>query len=227
VRAHLSWLLVDCIRCAKEVLDIFCNQTLPHGGPSSLPHIYEYDYIYHCFLAGLRWSERSSYCQYIPDPELQPPYDPRTTYKDYNCLLPIEHVYGVLIVQWVVYFLLSIYLSNVLKNEVGTRRSVWYPLTLSYWVPRPAAKAAALQAVLAETKEHETAAGRGDGAGVSGRSGLGLGRRSPGRGRGPGVEPLEEDVNAEEHKMREWRLQQTGKVAGCLCGCVRDQRGGH
>ena len=112
--------------------------------------------------------------------------------------------------QWVAYFLLAIYLSNVLKNEVGTRRSVWYPLMLSYWVPRPAAKAAALQAVLAETQQAAAGSGGGGGGRSRGRGVVGRGRV----GRGPGEEALEEDVGMEEEKMREWLMQQTGRWRG-------------
>lgn len=36
-------------------------------------------------------------------------------------------------VQWLVYFLLAIYLDNVLANESGVRQRPWYFLLPSYW----------------------------------------------------------------------------------------------
>ena len=63
-----------------------------------------------------------SYCQYIPEAADQPPYDPSKTYRNYNCVFPMDQVYGALVIQWICYGVAAIYLNNVLANEVGSKR---------------------------------------------------------------------------------------------------------
>jgi hypothetical protein len=53
-----------------------------------------------CHLAaGLRWSQRESYCQYIPDSAQWPAVDPTQQYVDFTCVFPISQCYITLIVQ--------------------------------------------------------------------------------------------------------------------------------
>lgn len=41
---------------------------------------------------GLRWSQRYSYCRYVPVAEDQEPYDTRSEFRDYACIYPIGQV---------------------------------------------------------------------------------------------------------------------------------------
>jgi hypothetical protein len=68
-------------------------------------------------------------------------------------------VYLTLLLQWAGYWLLAVYLSNVLPNEVGARRPWDYYLRPSYWRPRPTDTTDALQQLLAD----EAAVRRGGG----------------------------------------------------------------
>lgn len=49
--------------------------------------------------AGLRWSQRESYCQYIPDSSQWPAVDPTQQYVDFTCVFPISQCYITLILQ--------------------------------------------------------------------------------------------------------------------------------
>jgi hypothetical protein len=51
-----------------------------------------------------------SYCQDLTDSQaLAQPYNP-DVYKDYKCVLPIGTTFLILLLQWIVYFILAIYL---------------------------------------------------------------------------------------------------------------------
>lgn len=84
---------------------------------------------------GIRWSERSSYCQNIPNTEDQPNYDPKTTYINFKCVMPLALTYWVYVALWLGYFVLAIYVDNVLPNEFGVRKPFYYFLMPSYWFP--------------------------------------------------------------------------------------------
>lgn len=51
-----------------------------------------------CFV-GLRWSQRTSYCQYIPDVTERPPVDPTSFFINYDCIYPLSQIYLTLILQ--------------------------------------------------------------------------------------------------------------------------------
>lgn len=51
------------------------------------------------FCTGLRWSERHSYCRYIPDSSQWPPVDPTQQFVDFTCIFPISQCYLTLILQ--------------------------------------------------------------------------------------------------------------------------------
>lgn len=40
---------------------------------------------------------------------------------------------SLLLLQWLLYFVLAVYLDNVLANESGVRQRPWYLLLPSYW----------------------------------------------------------------------------------------------
>jgi len=84
-------------------------------------------------LAGLRWSQRDSYCQYIPDISQWPQQDSTTTYVNYGCIYPLSQVYATLIVQAVGWLLLAVYLDNVYPGWV-LWEATW-PATASAVVP--------------------------------------------------------------------------------------------
>ena len=76
--------------------------------------------------SGLRWSERSSYCQNIPNVNDQPQYDPRQQYINFQCVMPLSLVYCVFVALWGGYLLLAIYIDNILPNEYGVSRCAWF-----------------------------------------------------------------------------------------------------
>ncbi|KAI8472689.1 MAG: hypothetical protein J3K34DRAFT_204610 [Monoraphidium minutum] len=137
---------------------------------------------------GLRWGQRYSYCSYVPAQDDQEPYDTKVEYRDYNCVFPIGQAYTTMLLQWLLYLLAAVYLNNVLPNELGARRPWYYPVLPSYWRPRPAATAAALQ------KAADGAAAR---------------RVEPRVSDGGGE--AEEEVAAEEDRMRALLRERVGK----------------
>lgn len=72
--------------------------------------------------AGIAWSERSSYCQNIPDTTEQPPYNPSEQYVNFDCVVPLNSIYWVYVALWAGYLVLAIYFDNILPNENGVRR---------------------------------------------------------------------------------------------------------
>jgi hypothetical protein len=48
---------------------------------------------------GLRWSERDSYCRYIPDSSQWPAVDPTQQFVDFTCIFPLSQCYLTLILQ--------------------------------------------------------------------------------------------------------------------------------
>lgn len=86
------------------------------------------------FLAGLRFSDRHSYCQYVPDPSKPPTgADMSWLYQDKNCIFSIEQCYWVLLVQTVAWMLAAVYFDNIQPNRHGVRMPWYYPLMPSYW----------------------------------------------------------------------------------------------
>eukprot|EP00775_Hariotina_reticulata_P013231 gene13231-13362_t len=85
---------------------------------------------------GLRWSQRDSYCQYIPDISQWPQQDSTITYVNYDCIYPLSQVFATLILQAVGWLLLAVYLDNVYPGggNNGVARPPWYFLLPSYWL---------------------------------------------------------------------------------------------
>jgi ABC-type multidrug transport system fused ATPase/permease subunit len=84
--------------------------------------------------AGLRWSQRESYCQYIPNAADQPLHDPTKNFVDFTCIFPISQCLITLTIQAVAWMAIAIYLDNVMPNGSGKKRPLWYFLLPSYWV---------------------------------------------------------------------------------------------
>lgn len=84
---------------------------------------------------GISWSRRSEYCQNLDDPlqEDQLYKSNPDAYWDFNCVFPIGTIMGVLALEFVVYTALGIYLDNVLRNENGVKKPLWYLFSPSYW----------------------------------------------------------------------------------------------
>jgi ABC-type multidrug transport system fused ATPase/permease subunit len=83
--------------------------------------------------AGLRWSQRESYCRYIPNTADQPLHDPTKSFIDFTCIFPISQCFITLIIQAVAWMAIAIYLDNVMPNGSGKKRPLWYFLLPSYW----------------------------------------------------------------------------------------------
>lgn len=148
---------------------------------------------------GIRWNERFSYCQNIQSADAQDlyasgsGYNARDTYVNFNCVFPLGEIFKVFIALWLGYLVLAIYLDNVLKNEFGLSRPIFYFLYPSYWFPSTAAPADALSHVLREDDK------------------------------GPNeIMNKDEDVLAEESRMRQLLQHRTGtnNKEGELAGYV-------
>ncbi len=64
------------------------------------------------------------YCQNLGQAQIaQQPASPNA-YKDYQCVLPLNTIFWILLAEWVGYLLLAIYLDNVVPNENGTRQAL-------------------------------------------------------------------------------------------------------
>lgn len=85
--------------------------------------------------AGLRFSERHSYCKYTPDPnKAVSGADMSWLYQDSNCIFSLERCYWALLVQAVGWMLAAVYFDNVQPNRHGVRLPYYYPLMPSYWI---------------------------------------------------------------------------------------------
>jgi hypothetical protein len=92
------------------------------------------DWLHHFTSAGLRWSQRESYCQYIPDAAAQPFHDPTQSFVYFTCIFPISQCLITLVIQAVAWLAVAIYLDNVMPNGSSKKRPLWYFLLPSYWV---------------------------------------------------------------------------------------------
>ncbi len=78
--------------------------------------------------AGIKWSERTQYCQNIESVDAQNAwaqannYNAQDQYVSFNCVMPLSTVYGVLVILWIGFLVLAVYFDNVVKNEFGVRR---------------------------------------------------------------------------------------------------------
>jgi ABC-type multidrug transport system ATPase subunit len=84
---------------------------------------------------GITWSRRSEYCQNIKNPSEQDSLyatNPNA-YWDFDCVFPLGTILAILAIEALVYFLLAIYLNNVLRDENGVRKKPWYLFTPEYW----------------------------------------------------------------------------------------------
>lgn len=73
---------------------------------------------------GIQWSTRGSYCQNIQDPEAQARAFVPGVYQNFDCVLSIETIMIFLTLEALAYFVLAVYLDNILPNEQGARRGV-------------------------------------------------------------------------------------------------------
>jgi len=86
---------------------------------------------------GISFGDRSSYC--INWEQDRPPGSsaspPTTTdrYVNYSCVLSIGTIINIYALEYVLYFVVAVYLDNILKNENGVARRPWYFLLPSYW----------------------------------------------------------------------------------------------
>jgi len=140
---------------------------------------------------GLRWSERKSYCLNIPNREDQFSYNPREQYISFKCVMPLNTIYWLYVALWAGFLVLAIYVDNILPNEFNVRRSPWYFLMPSYWIP---------------------SLSKGNGLGKLDDS-----HRAPGD-----TGATDEDVAAEESKVRSLLNHRTGK-AGELASFVEQR----
>ena len=84
---------------------------------------------------GILWGRRNLYCQNIKNPDQQDALfatDP-SQYWDFSCVFPLGNILAILAIEAGLYFLIAVYLNNVLPDENGVRKKMWYPFTLEYW----------------------------------------------------------------------------------------------
>ena len=73
-----------------------------------------------------------SYCQNLKyAQQLEQPFV-ADQYRDYSCVLPISKAMLILLAEAVLYFLIALYLDNVLSNESGVRRRPWCALPTAW-----------------------------------------------------------------------------------------------
>jgi len=95
---------------------------------------------------GISWSNKGGtgqhggYCQDIDDIVQQNIFlaqqgqeAAQNNYYDFDCVWPLPRLYIILFFQMVLYFVLAVYLDNILADEDGVKRKPWYFLTPSYW----------------------------------------------------------------------------------------------
>ena len=84
---------------------------------------------------GISWSRRNEYCQNLDDPGANSElYSSNPdAYWDFECVFPLGTIMGVLALEFIVYTLLGIYLDNVVPNENGVKKPLWYLFSPSYW----------------------------------------------------------------------------------------------
>ncbi len=84
---------------------------------------------------GITWSRRNEYCQNTKNPtERDSLYSSSpNSYWDFSCVFPLGNILAILAIEAIVYFLIAIYLNNVLRDENGVRKKLWYLFTPEYW----------------------------------------------------------------------------------------------
>ena len=84
---------------------------------------------------GITWSRRNEYCQNLDDTGADSNLYASNpdAYWDFECVFPLGTIMGVLALEFIVYTLLGIYLDNVVPNENGVRKPLWYLFSRSYW----------------------------------------------------------------------------------------------
>eukprot|EP00775_Hariotina_reticulata_P004500 gene4500-4753_t len=84
---------------------------------------------------GLKFSERNSYCRYVPDPSKDAvSADMAWLYLEDNCVFSLEKCYYTLLIQAAGWLLAALYLDNVRPDKHGVKLPLWYPLLPSYWI---------------------------------------------------------------------------------------------
>ncbi|KAF8059445.1 ABCA9 [Scenedesmus sp. PABB004] len=127
----------------------------------------------HPVSPGLRFSQRSSYCRYVPDPAKATAGNMTWLYMENNCIYSIEQCFATLLVQAVAWAAAAVYFDSVRPDRHGVARPPWYPLLLlgGRW-PAALLRAAGRAVGLAPR------GGGGAAAGGKARSGAG-GARTP------------------------------------------------
>ncbi|EFN57675.1 hypothetical protein CHLNCDRAFT_57211 [Chlorella variabilis] len=88
---------------------------------------------------GISWDNRYSYCQNIEDQSAQVAAYRAGTYQDFDCVFSIGNILVVLSLEFLLYFLIAIYLDHVLPDNNGVRKGgVFYFMSPSYWGGRSA-----------------------------------------------------------------------------------------
>jgi ABC-type multidrug transport system ATPase subunit len=84
---------------------------------------------------GISWARRNEYCQNLNDPDLERQLYASNpdAYWDFDCVFPMGTIMGVLALEFIVYVLVGIYLDNIVPNENGVRKPIWYLFSPTYW----------------------------------------------------------------------------------------------
>lgn len=83
---------------------------------------------------GISFPERYTYC--VAEPPEAPVND---RYLKTSCVMPLGDILVIYAIEYFLYFLLAVYLDNILSNENGVSRPLWYFLLPSRapWLPHP------------------------------------------------------------------------------------------
>ncbi|KAK9831648.1 hypothetical protein WJX74_004219 [Apatococcus lobatus] len=93
---------------------------------------------------GISWGHRYAYCLGADDAVAASV----SGYWYTGCVLPLPNLYLIAAAQCVVYFLLAVYLDNVIADANGIGQPLWYFLMPSYWSPRKETSSLAAQKAL-------------------------------------------------------------------------------
>ena len=86
-------------------------------------------------LEGISWSQRDLYCRNDQPP---PTAFNRNAYIQLDCVVSIDKCLRLMFVQFLGYFIVAIYINNIVSNADSGRKPFYYFLQRRYWWPSKA-----------------------------------------------------------------------------------------
>ena len=83
-------------------------------------------------LEGISWSQRDYYCRSDQPP---PTAFDSNAYIQLDCVVSIDKCLRLMLVQFLCYFIVAVYINNIVPNVYGVRRPFYYFLQPQYWWP--------------------------------------------------------------------------------------------